>query len=104
MQTVCSAVFIKVYVFPAGDRLPYSQIYHLMSFKDPKAKVFLSSPITAKIMEVERFTLAQDRFNKTTQRSVNKVSAAWVGVIRPELHGLKCWLTGASAAVDPVSV
>ncbi|XP_037550104.1 phospholipase D1 [Nematolebias whitei] len=55
-----------------GDRLPFSQIYHLVGFKDPKAKVFLSSPITAKIMEVERFTLAQDRFNKTTQRSINK--------------------------------
>lgn len=46
-----------------------------MGFKEPAAKVFLSSPITAKILEVERFTSAQDRFNQTTQRSVSKVLA-----------------------------
>lgn len=48
-------------------------IYNTVGFKEPTAKVFLSSPITAKILEVERFTSAQDRFNITTQRSVNKV-------------------------------
>lgn len=50
-------------------------IYNTVGFKEPEAKVFLSSPITAKILEVERFTSAQDRFNVTTQRSVNKVLA-----------------------------
>lgn len=44
-----------------------------MGFKEPEANVFLSSPITAKILEVERFTSAQDRFYITTQRSINKV-------------------------------
>lgn len=48
-------------------------VYNTVGFKEPEAKVFLSSPITAKILEVERFTSAQDRFNVTTQRSVNKV-------------------------------
>ncbi|XP_017294500.1 phospholipase D1 isoform X2 [Kryptolebias marmoratus] len=59
-----------------GDRLPFSTIYHMVGFKEPEAKVFLSSPITAKILEVERFTAAQDRFNVTTQRSINKVMPA----------------------------
>lgn len=44
-----------------------------MGFKEPEASVFLSSPITAKILEVERFTSAQDRFYVTSQRSINKV-------------------------------
>lgn len=58
---------------PPGEHLPFSVVYHTVGFKEPEAKVFLSSPITAKILEVERFTSAQDRFNITTQRSVNKV-------------------------------
>uniref|UniRef100_A0AAQ5X8B5 Phospholipase n=1 Tax=Amphiprion ocellaris TaxID=80972 RepID=A0AAQ5X8B5_AMPOC len=37
-------------------RLPFSAIYHMVGFKESEAKVFLSSPITAKILEVERFT------------------------------------------------
>uniref|UniRef100_A0AAQ5Y9T3 Phospholipase n=1 Tax=Amphiprion ocellaris TaxID=80972 RepID=A0AAQ5Y9T3_AMPOC len=45
------------------ERLPFSAIYHMVGFKESEAKVFLSSPITAKILEVERFTSAQDRFN-----------------------------------------
>ncbi|KAM7369580.1 hypothetical protein PAMP_010897 [Pampus punctatissimus] len=45
------------------EHLPFSAIYHTVGFKEPAAKVFLSSPITAKILEVERFTSAQDRFN-----------------------------------------
>lgn len=53
--------------------MPFKAVYHTVAFKDPNAKVFLSSPITAKILEVERFTSAQDRFNQTTQRSVSKV-------------------------------
>ncbi|KAI4806430.1 hypothetical protein KUCAC02_017256 [Chaenocephalus aceratus] len=47
-------------------------IYHMVAFKESEANVFLSSPITAKILEVERFTSAQDRFNVTAQRSGNK--------------------------------
>lgn len=46
-----------------------------MGFKEPEAKVFLASPISAKILEVERFTSAQDRFYVTSQRSINKVTA-----------------------------
>uniref|UniRef100_A0A4W5JSW7 Phospholipase n=1 Tax=Hucho hucho TaxID=62062 RepID=A0A4W5JSW7_9TELE len=60
-----------------------------VGFKEAEAKVFLSSPITAKILEVERFTSAQDRFNITSQRSVNKVHThgefSWV-VKRKEKH------------------
>uniref|UniRef100_A0A8D3D819 Phospholipase n=1 Tax=Scophthalmus maximus TaxID=52904 RepID=A0A8D3D819_SCOMX len=55
-------------------------------FKQPEAEVYLSSPITAKILEVERFTAAQDRFNVTTQRSVNKVHGFTWLVKRKEKH------------------
>ncbi|XP_029384802.1 phospholipase D1 [Echeneis naucrates] len=73
-----------------GEHLPFMQIYHTVGFKEPQAKVFLSSPITAKILEVERFTSAQDRFNITTQRSVNKSLPA---VFKIELkHGEFTWL------------
>uniref|UniRef100_A0AAQ6A7G0 Phospholipase n=1 Tax=Amphiprion ocellaris TaxID=80972 RepID=A0AAQ6A7G0_AMPOC len=68
---------------PPEERLPFSAIYHMVGFKESEAKVFLSSPITAKILEVERFTSAQDRFNVTTQRSVNKVIIS---------HGEFTWL------------
>lgn len=57
----------------AGEHLSFTAVYHTVGFKEPEAKVFLSRPITAKILEVERFTSAQDRFHATTQRSVNKV-------------------------------
>ncbi|PWA25092.1 hypothetical protein CCH79_00019082 [Gambusia affinis] len=57
----------------AGDQLPFTAIYNLVGFKESDAMVFLSSPITAKILEVERYTSNQDRFNNTVQRSVNKV-------------------------------
>ncbi|XP_022623455.1 phospholipase D1-like [Seriola dumerili] len=71
-------------------RLPFTAIYHTVGFKEPEAKVFLSSPITAKILEVERFTSAQDRFNVTTQRSVNKAMPA---VFKIELkHGEFTWV------------
>lgn len=60
---------------PAAEHLPFTSVYHTVGFKEPEAKVFLSSPITAKILEVERFTSAQDRFYATTQRSINKVRA-----------------------------
>lgn len=59
--------------FSAAEHLPFTAIYHTVGFKESEAEVFQSSPITAKILEVERFTSAQDRFNVTTQRSVNKV-------------------------------
>lgn len=54
--------------------MPFKAIYHTVGFKEQEAKVFLASPITAKILEVERFTSAQDRFYVTTQRSINKVT------------------------------
>lgn len=48
----------------------------MAGFKEQDAGVFLMScPITAKILEVERFACAQDRFNITHQRSVSKVRA-----------------------------
>ncbi|KAM9337516.1 phospholipase D1 [Symphorus nematophorus] len=73
-----------------ADRLPFSAVYHTVGFKEPTARVFLSSPITAKILEVERFTSAQDRFNHTTQRSVNKSMPA---VFKIELrHGEFTWV------------
>lgn len=72
---VCLCVIsdVCVCVFPPAARLPFTAIYHTVGFKEADAKVFLSSPITVKILEVERFTSAQDRFNVSQQRSVNKV-------------------------------
>uniref|UniRef100_A0A8D0ATR5 Phospholipase n=1 Tax=Sander lucioperca TaxID=283035 RepID=A0A8D0ATR5_SANLU len=76
--------------YDAAEHLPFTAIYHTLGFKEPEAKVFLSSPITAKILEVERFTKNQDRFNVTTQRSVNKSLPA---VFKIELkHGEFTWL------------
>ncbi|KAM8880948.1 LOW QUALITY PROTEIN: phospholipase D1-like [Synchiropus picturatus] len=74
---------------PAGH-LPFTNVYQTVGFKESSAKVFLSSPITARILEVERFTSAQDRFNVTTQRSVSKSMPA---VFKIELrHGEFSWL------------
>ncbi|KAF0028574.1 hypothetical protein F2P81_019661 [Scophthalmus maximus] len=67
----------------AAEHLPFSVIHRTVGFKQPEAEVYLSSPITAKILEVERFTAAQDRFNVTTQRSVNKIEMK---------HGEFTWL------------
>ncbi|XP_068437677.1 phospholipase D1 [Clinocottus analis] len=73
-----------------AECLPFTAIYHLVGFKEAEASVFLSSPVTAKILEVERFTSAQDRFNVTTQRSVNKALPA---VFKIEMkHGEFTWL------------
>ncbi|XP_044031994.1 phospholipase D1 [Siniperca chuatsi] len=73
-----------------AEHLPFIAIYNTVGFKEPEAKVFLSSPITAKILEVERFTSAQDRFNITAQRSVNK---SMPSVFKIELkHGEFTWL------------
>uniref|UniRef100_A0A672HH91 Phospholipase n=1 Tax=Salarias fasciatus TaxID=181472 RepID=A0A672HH91_SALFA len=40
----------------AAARLPFSVIYNTVGFKDAGGSVYLSCPITAKILEVERFT------------------------------------------------
>uniref|UniRef100_A0A8C2G3C5 Phospholipase n=1 Tax=Cyprinus carpio TaxID=7962 RepID=A0A8C2G3C5_CYPCA len=57
----------------AENRIPFSAVYKTIGFKETGARVFLTAlPITAKILEVERFTSAQDRFNITSQRSVSK--------------------------------
>ncbi|XP_041824546.1 phospholipase D1 [Melanotaenia boesemani] len=73
-----------------AEQLPFTCIYHTVGFREAEAKVFLSSPITAKVLEVERFTSAQDRFNVTAQRSVNKSMPA---VYKIELkHGDFTWL------------
>ncbi|XP_056869681.1 phospholipase D1 isoform X1 [Takifugu flavidus] len=73
-----------------GEHLPFKAVYHTVGFKEPEARVFLSSPITAKILEVERFTSAQDRFYITSQRSINKSLPA---VYKIEMrHGEFTWL------------
>uniref|UniRef100_A0A669BCL6 Phospholipase n=1 Tax=Oreochromis niloticus TaxID=8128 RepID=A0A669BCL6_ORENI len=48
-----------------GDcRIPFSAVYATVGFKEANAKVYLPTvPIIARILEVERFTTAQDRFN-----------------------------------------
>lgn len=75
-----------------GDcRIPFSAVYATVGFKEAIAKVYLPTmPITAKILEVERFTTAQDRFNLSHQRSVNKSLPA---VFKIELkHGEFTWV------------
>ncbi|XP_056306096.1 phospholipase D1 [Danio aesculapii] len=73
------------------SRIPFSAVYKTKGFKEPGARVFLTAlPITAKILEVERFTSAQDRFNITSQRSVSKVLPA---VFKIEMkHGNFTWM------------
>uniref|UniRef100_A0A3P9DRT6 Phospholipase n=1 Tax=Maylandia zebra TaxID=106582 RepID=A0A3P9DRT6_9CICH len=39
-----------------SEGLPFKEIYNTVGFKETEAKVYLSSPITVKILEVERFT------------------------------------------------
>ncbi|KTF75177.1 hypothetical protein cypCar_00040306 [Cyprinus carpio] len=75
----------------AENRIPFSAVYKTIGFKEPGAHVFLTAlPITAKILEVERFTSAQDRFNVTSQRSVSKSLPA---VFKIEMrHGNFTWL------------
>ncbi|XP_034000299.1 phospholipase D1a [Trematomus bernacchii] len=75
-----------------GDcRIPFSALYATVGFKEANAKVYLPTvPITARILEVERFTAAQDRFNLSHQRSVNKSLPA---VFKIELkHGEFTWV------------
>uniref|UniRef100_A0A8B9K3H7 Phospholipase n=1 Tax=Astyanax mexicanus TaxID=7994 RepID=A0A8B9K3H7_ASTMX len=75
----------------SDSRIRFSAVYQTTGFKEPGARVFLTSfPITAKILEVERFASAQDRFNITNQRSVSKMLPA---VFRIELrHGNFTWI------------
>ncbi|KAK5857689.1 hypothetical protein PBY51_010916 [Eleginops maclovinus] len=75
-----------------GDcRIPFSAVYATVGFKEAVAKVYLPTvPITARILEVERFTTVQDRFNLSHQRSVNKSLPA---VFKIELkHGEFTWV------------
>ncbi|KAJ8003765.1 hypothetical protein DPEC_G00151740 [Dallia pectoralis] len=75
-----------------GDsRIGFSAVYNTRSFKESDAQVYVSTlPVTAKILEVERFNTAQDRFNITAQRSVNKSLPA---VFKIELrHGEFSWV------------
>uniref|UniRef100_A0A8C4I2P5 Phospholipase n=1 Tax=Dicentrarchus labrax TaxID=13489 RepID=A0A8C4I2P5_DICLA len=59
---------------PGDCRIQFSAVYATVGFKEANAKVYLPTvPITARILEVERFTTAQDRFNLSHHRSVNKV-------------------------------
>uniref|UniRef100_A0A672HK89 Phospholipase n=1 Tax=Salarias fasciatus TaxID=181472 RepID=A0A672HK89_SALFA len=50
--TVCVCVCVS----STAERLPFSVIYNTVGFKDAGGSVYLSCPITAKILEVERFT------------------------------------------------
>ncbi|KAM9777402.1 phospholipase D1a [Neosynchiropus ocellatus] len=74
-----------------GTRIPFSAVYHTVGFKEASAKVYLPTvPITARILEVERYNTAQDRFNQSQQRSVNKSMPA---VFKIELtHGDFTWV------------
>uniref|UniRef100_A0A671XW15 Phospholipase n=1 Tax=Sparus aurata TaxID=8175 RepID=A0A671XW15_SPAAU len=75
-----------------GDsRIPFSAVYATVGFKEADATVYLPTvPVTARILEVERFTTAQDRFNLSHHRSVNKSLPA---VFRIELkHGEFTWV------------
>uniref|UniRef100_A0A3Q2G0U3 Phospholipase n=1 Tax=Cyprinodon variegatus TaxID=28743 RepID=A0A3Q2G0U3_CYPVA len=75
-----------------GDcRIPFSAVYGTVGFREANARVYLPTvPITAKILEVERFTTAQDRFNLSQHRSVNKSLPA---VFKIEMkHGEFTWL------------
>uniref|UniRef100_A0A8C2G990 Phospholipase n=1 Tax=Cyprinus carpio TaxID=7962 RepID=A0A8C2G990_CYPCA len=49
-------------IFSTENRIPFSAVYKTIGFKETGARVFLTAlPITAKILEVERFTSAQDQ-------------------------------------------
>lgn len=60
----------------SGDvQIPFSAIYKTLGFKDADAQVYLTTiPITAKILDVERFTRNPDRFKISKNRSVSKVA------------------------------
>ncbi|KAL7849362.1 hypothetical protein SRHO_G00209850 [Serrasalmus rhombeus] len=76
----------------AGEsHIPFSAVYSTVGFKETDAQVFLrSTPITAKILEVERFIRAKDRFNTSNQRSVSRAMPV---VFRIEMrHGNFTWV------------
>uniref|UniRef100_A0A9J7XGC2 Phospholipase n=2 Tax=Cyprinus carpio TaxID=7962 RepID=A0A9J7XGC2_CYPCA len=57
--------------------IPFSAVYRTVGFKETEALVYLSAaPITAKVLDVERFTKTQERFNMSKHRSVSKAMAA----------------------------
>ncbi len=59
------------------SRIPFFAVYRTVGFKETEAQVYLTAaPITAKILDVERFTRAPDRFNMSKHRSVSKVCEA----------------------------
>lgn len=59
------------------SRIPFFAVYRTVGFKDTEAQVYLTAaPITAKILDVERFTRAPDRFNMSKHRGVSKVCEA----------------------------
>lgn len=69
---------------PGDCRIPFSAIYDTVGFKEANARVYLPTvPITARILEVERFTAAQERFNLSQHRSVNKVRGPRGVLVRP---------------------
>ncbi|KAF6714433.1 Phospholipase D1 [Oryzias melastigma] len=75
-----------------GDcRIPFSAVYATVGFRENSAKVYLPTvPVTARILEVERFAAAQERFNLSHHRSVNKSLPA---VFRIEMkHGEFTWV------------
>uniref|UniRef100_A0AAQ5WXN6 Phospholipase n=1 Tax=Amphiprion ocellaris TaxID=80972 RepID=A0AAQ5WXN6_AMPOC len=73
--------------FLGDSRIPFSAVYATVGFKEANAKVYLPTvPITARILEVERFTTAQDRFNLSHHRSHGEFT--WV-VKRKEKHFLE---------------
>uniref|UniRef100_A0A8C9TUT9 Phospholipase n=1 Tax=Scleropages formosus TaxID=113540 RepID=A0A8C9TUT9_SCLFO len=73
--------------------IPFSAVYGTKGFREADATVYLATlPIAAKIMEVERFTCAQDRFRDriSYHRSITKALPA---VFRIELrHGNFTWI------------
>uniref|UniRef100_A0A8B9HYX1 Phospholipase n=1 Tax=Astyanax mexicanus TaxID=7994 RepID=A0A8B9HYX1_ASTMX len=78
-------------VFVGESCISFSAVYGTVGFKDTDAQVFLrSTPITAKILEVERFIRAKDRFNTSNQRSESRTMPV---VFRIELrHGNFTWV------------
>uniref|UniRef100_A0A8C1I673 Phospholipase n=1 Tax=Cyprinus carpio TaxID=7962 RepID=A0A8C1I673_CYPCA len=74
-----------------SSRIPFSAVYRTVGFKETEAEVYLTAaPITAKILDVERFTSAPGRFNMSKHRSVSKAMPA---VFKIELkHGNFTWI------------
>uniref|UniRef100_A0A8C8DZW5 Phospholipase n=1 Tax=Oryzias sinensis TaxID=183150 RepID=A0A8C8DZW5_9TELE len=78
-----------------GDcRIPFSAVYATVGCRENSAKVYLPTvPVTARILEVERFTAAQDRFNLSHHRTVFRIEMkhgefTWV-IKRKEKHFLE---------------